>query len=134
LENPLNNIYGGAILGGASFIKESINRLKGGILNRDETSYRKNMESSFQAEEIIKAVCDYYEISKDEVYKDRREHRNISIYLMKKLTGLTNNQIGRIFDNLSYSAVVKTHQRMSVAVNKKRAIRKKVEDITGNLS
>ena len=38
LENPLSNIYGGAILGGASFIKESINRLKGGILNRDETS------------------------------------------------------------------------------------------------
>ena len=53
---------------------------------------------------------------------------------MKKLTGMTNNQIGRIFDNLSYSAVVKAHQRMSVAVNKKRAIRKKVEDITDNLS
>ena len=40
--------------------------------------------------------------------------------LRKKLTGLTNNQIGRIFDNLSYSAVVKAHQRMSAAVNKKK--------------
>ncbi len=54
--------------------------------------------------------------------------------LRKKLTGLTNNQIGRIFDNLSYSAVAEAHQRMSSAVNKKRAIRKKIEDITGNLS
>jgi len=54
--------------------------------------------------------------------------------LRKELTGLTNNQIGRIFDNLSYSEVVKAHQRMSAEINKKRAIRKKVEDIAVNLS
>ena len=52
----------------------------------------------------------------------------------EKLTGLTNNQIGRISYNLSYSTVVKAHQKMLAAVNKKREIRKKVEDITVNLS
>lgn len=53
---------------------------------------------------------------------------------MKKTTGMTNNQIGEIFDGLSGSGVAKVYKRMSKAVNNKKATRKMVGGIEADLS
>jgi chromosomal replication initiation ATPase DnaA len=85
-------------------------------------------------EEIIGAISDYFRVSRDDVLKDRVEWRNIAIYLMKKLTGMTNRQIGELFGDLSYSAVAKAYQRFSVNLRKDKKLRKKVETIKAKLS
>ena len=45
---------------------------------------------------------------------------------MKKYTGMTNGQIGQIFNGLTFSAVAKVYHRMSKAVEENRTLRKKV--------
>ena len=72
----------------------------------------------YQSDVIIKAVSHFFGVDEDEVLKSRKEYRNISIYLMKKLTPMTNDQIGQIFNELSFSAIAKVNQRISKAVNK----------------
>ncbi len=53
---------------------------------------------------------------------------------MKKYTGMTNGQIGHIFNDLSYSAVSKAFQREVKAIEKNKAINKKVGKIISTLS
>jgi putative transposase len=134
LEDPLKGVYGGAIFGGLSFIKESLRRLGDGILQREEISYRRELQAGYESEEIIEAICDYFKVSRDDVLKDRAKWRNMAIYLMKKFTGMTNMQIGQLFGDLSYSAVAKAYQRFSVNLRRDKALRKKVETIRAKLS
>jgi len=134
LENPLNKIYCGAILGGTAFIKDALSKLKDLDLLSKETSYRNKLDTTYKSDEIIRAVSEYFRISNDAVIKDKKEIRNISIYLMKKMTGMTNSQIGKIFDDFSCSGVAKVYKRMSIAINNNRATRKMAGDIKANLS
>lgn len=53
---------------------------------------------------------------------------------MKKYTGMTNFQIGQIFNGLTFSAVAKVYHRMSKAVEENRTLRKKVGKIISALS
>ena len=134
LEDPLKGVYGGAILGRLSFIKESLRRLGDGIVQKEEISYRRELQAGYESEEIIEAISDYFKVSRDDVLKDRAEWRNMAIYLMKKFTGITNGQIGGLFAGLSYSAVAKAYQRFSVNLRRDKKLRKKVETIRARLS
>ena len=64
----------------------------------------------------VNAVSDFFGVDNKEVLNDRKEYRNICIYIMKKYTGMTNSQIGQIFNGLTFSAVAKVYQRMSKTV------------------
>jgi putative transposase len=134
LEDPLKGVYAGAILGRLSFINESLRRLGDGILQREEISYRRELQAGYESEEIIEAISGYFTVSRDDVLKDRAQWRNMAIYLMKKLTGMTNGQIGQLCGDLSYSAVAKAYQRFSVDLGRDKALRKKVETIRAKLS
>ncbi len=79
-------------------------RLGDGILQREEISYRGELQAGYESEEIIQAMCDYFKVSRDEVLKGRVKWRNMAIYLRKRFTGMTNGQIGQLFGDLSYSA------------------------------
>lgn len=78
--------------------------------------------------------CTYFEISPDDIFKNKGEYRNIAIYLMKKMTGMTNKQIGHLFDNLSYSAVTKAYQRFSRSLRNNEVLSKNIAGIVANLS
>jgi len=134
LENPLKGVYGGAILGRVSFIKESLRRLGDGILQKEEISYRRELQAGYESEEVIEAISNYFKVSHDDVLRDRAEWRNMSIYLMKKFTDMTNGQIGGFFGGLSYSAVAKAYQRFSVNLRRDKKLRKTVETIRAKLS
>ncbi|MBN1847989.1 MAG: transposase [Deltaproteobacteria bacterium] len=134
LENPLSKTYGGSILGGKSFIKQALSRLKEEVVGRKETSHRKLLESAYQSDVIVDAVSAFLGVDNKEILNDRKEYRNICIYIMKKYTGMTNGQIGHIFNDLTFSAVAKVYQRMSKAVEENRTMRKKVGKIISSLS
>jgi REP element-mobilizing transposase RayT len=134
LENPFSKTYGGSILGGKSFIKQALSRLKEGVVSRKETSHRKILESAYQSDVIVDAVSAFFSVDNTEVLNNKKEYRNICIYIMKKYTGMTNGQIGQIFNGLTFSAVAKVYQRMSKAVEENRAMRKKVGKIISTLS
>ena len=46
-ENPLKEVYGGSILGAKGFIKDALARLKDGIMDAEEISYRRQLRASY---------------------------------------------------------------------------------------
>lgn len=134
LENPFLKTYGGSILGERSFIKQALYKLKSEVISRKETSHRKMLESALKSDLIVNAVSNYFGIEKEVVVNDRKEYRNICIYIMKKYTGMTNSQIGQVFNGLSFSAVSKAFQRETKAIKENRAMRKRVNKIISILS
>jgi len=134
LDNPLTNVYGGAILGGKTFIKESLGRLKAGILEKEDIAHRKELYAPYGSEDIIEAICSHFKIFQEEIFETGCKYRNMAIYLMKKLTAMNNKQIGKLFGDLSYSAVAKVYQRFSLKIKGDKPLRKDVEKIKANLS
>jgi len=53
---------------------------------------------------------------------------------MKKYPSLTNEEIGQLFDGLSFSAVSKVYQRMTKEIKENRTMRKKINKIVSILS
>ena len=111
-----------------------MSRLKERVVSRKETSHRRLLESTYQPDVIVNAVSVFFGIDNKEILNDRREYRNICIYIMKKYTGMTNGQIRQIFNGLTFSAVAKVYHRMSKAVEENRTIRKKIGKIISALS
>ena len=134
-EDPLKNLYAGSILGGKGFIKEALDRLKDDtFFGKEETSYRTELQFAFATEQIIDSIASYFELTPEEVLKDRGDCRNITIHLMKKRTSVTNKQIGDLFGGLSFTAVSKANQRFIVRMKKDRKLRRRVEDLLRNMS
>ena len=53
---------------------------------------------------------------------------------MKKLTGMSNKQIGHLFGGLSYSAVVKVYQRFSADAKTNKLLRKLFKELRADPS
>lgn len=133
-ENPFKDIYAGAILGNKFFIKEALGKLKDGVIQRKEISYRKELDSVFSAEVIIKTIADYFKVRDDEILKDKGDYRKISIYFIKRKTSLSNLQIGEIFGGLSYSAVAKINERFKKIVGRSKSLKRDIDRISSKRS
>jgi len=135
LEDPLKNSYAGSILGGKRFVKEALNRLKDdNVIEKEETSHRTELQAAFATEQIIDTIASYFQLTPEEVLKDRGDYRNIALHLMKKWTSVTNKQIGDLFGGVSFTAVSKANQRFMMRMKKDRKLRKRVDDIMRNMS
>ena len=75
-------------------------------------------------------VADHFEISPEDVLKDKRERRNIAVYLIKKWTSVTNGQIADMFGGVSYSAIAKANERFSAKIMKDIILRKTADKIS----
>ena len=93
------------------------------------------MRNGIGMEEIIEGVCRYFKVTRQSVVKRQRgDIKNIAIYLIKRNTGATNNEIGVLFGGVSYSAVSKTYQRMLERLQTDLKLRKKIEQINASMS
>lgn len=134
IKNPLKNIYGGMILGSTKFIKEVLGRFKDGLLRREEISHRRQLKSTVGADEVIDAATRYFGMSREELVVDRNGKRNITIYLMKKHTGMTNREVGRWFGGMSCSAVGKMYQRFRARLMEDGALRREIDRLEKKMS
>lgn len=134
LESLLKNVCGGVILGGQRFIKEALSRLEETVLQQKDISDRRQLRTALRSDDVIEAISDYFQVSHDALFQNNNEYRNLSIYLMKRHTGMTNRQIGRLFGQVSYSAVAKAHQRFSMRLAQDRSLQKKIKEITARMS
>ena len=111
LESPLKRVYGGVILGGDKFIRDVLRRMEGRDVRRQDISYRRQLRITKDVEEILHAIGSYFNVTRDVILEDKREFRNIAIYLSKKYTGLTNREMGSLLGGISYSAITRVYQR-----------------------
>jgi len=134
LERLLKNVCGGVILGGQRFIKEALSRLEETVLQQEDISDRRQLRTALRSDDVIEAISGYFQVSHDALFQNNNEYRNLAIYLMKRHTGMTNRQIGRLFGQVSYSAVAKAHQRFSMRLAQDRSLQKKIKEITARMS
>jgi len=85
-------------------------------------------------ERIIDAVAEHFKVSPEDIFKDKRERRNIAVYLIKKWTSITNGQIADMFEGMSRSAIAKANERFSAKIMKDRTLRRAVDKISRKIS
>ena len=134
MENPLKRIYGGVILGGDEFIRRVLRKIEGKDVQRNEISYRRQLRPTKRVEEIINAICSYFNVTRGMILGEKRIFRDMAIYFSKKYTGLTNMEIGSFLGGISYSGVTRVYQRFGEKILKNRDLRKQIEDIWNILS
>jgi len=134
LENPLARVYGGVILGSKGFVKEALERLKNSLLSHGEIAQRRELNRTWECEDVFEAVRFYFKVPSDAPIEKRKECRDITIYLLKKYVPVTNQQIGELLGNMSYSAVAKAHRRFSERISKGRSLKKTIREITAGMS
>lgn len=134
LESPLKNVYGGVILGRGSFIKEALSKLKENTLGDEGIAQRRALQAAWGKEGVTEALCRFFKVSSEELFKGDKGRRDIGIHLMKRHAGLTNREIGQFFGGLSYSAVAKAHQRFSARLAEDRSLGKAIKEIEEKMS
>ncbi len=88
----------------------------------------------YEIEEVMEAVCSYFEVPADRLAEGGKDLRDMAIYLLKRHTCVMNRQIGDLFRGLTYSGVSKANQRFSVRMSGDRSLRRAVEKITESMS
>jgi len=134
-ESPLKGIFGGMILGGERFIKDTLRKLNNDSLNNEEVLHRRVLKAALRMENILATISKEFNISEDELLRaNSGEMRKIAIYMIKKHTGTTNKHTGELLGGISYSAVAKTYQRFLNQLRKDKSLRRKIAKIENQMS
>lgn len=135
LDNPMEKVYGGMLLGGTRFIKGILRRIKDDDFNREDVSNKKAIRASFKIEEVLEAVSSDCNVSRHDIIANKSsKQKKIAIYLMKERTGATNIEIGEVFGGMSSSAVTKVYQRFKVEMKESRKLRRQISKIENKMS
>jgi REP element-mobilizing transposase RayT len=134
LINPLKHAHCGMILGEKAFIKMATQKLKRMNAPKGGASLSADPNTICDSESFIDRICFYFEKSRDDLFNEKGEWRNIALYLIKKYTSLSNKEIGKFFGNISYSAVAKVYQRCGQKIDNDQKLAKKVKAVTDYLS
>jgi putative transposase len=125
--NPFEKLHGGIILGKKEFIRDVLRRIERDTLKDRGIARRKEFTSAPTLGALTEAVTARGRFSEAAT-------RDIVIYLSRKLTSLTNAEIGRHFGDLSYSAVAKAAARFAEKLKENEELRKDVERIEARLT
>ncbi|MGH7807562.1 MAG: transposase [Thermodesulfobacteriota bacterium] len=132
LENPFKNVYGQLVLGGEK-LQEKVRMLLKGQHLSDEIVERKRFEGSFDAKDVVREVARKFGESEKAIKrKGSRDNRarKVAIYIVKRYSGLSNEEIGKIFGGIHYSAVSKVSER----VQREMEVDKKLLRMIGRLN
>lgn len=135
LESPLENVYGGVILGRPTFIKNTLGRIEEDLVARDETAHKKALRFQLRIDDVLSVVCEHYGVSRGiATTSDRNDLRKLNIYLMKKYTAASNRDIGEALGQMRVSAVSKAYQRMGSDVEKNLSLKQEIELLVEKMS
>ena len=129
VENPIEALHGQIILGGKEFIKKIKGMLKGRPLSQ-EIIERKRLTENPRTDEVIRTVAREFGVE-EEAIKDKGNRANaarkVAIYLVQRYTGLSNDEIGRLFGGIHYSAISKASARLKEEITHDSKLSKLVE-------
>ena len=89
------------------------------------------------SDNIISAICKYYNVSFNELLVTRRgvfnKPRNVTIYLLRNIRGDNLNDIKNIFQINAYSTVSSIIQTVSKLTKSNRKFRQQIEELKNNI-
>ena len=141
----------------AQNITENVRQLEG-VVNR-LTAYRELMDDSVTVSSVNRAIKDvvrvgmyiptpeviinetgrYYGLDVDDIRGQRRSKdtamaRQVAMYLIRKLTNLSLEDIGKEFDSRNHSTVLSSIRKVEELVKSDKEITNSVRDITSNIN
>ena len=128
--DPFKNTYAGFLLGSAQFIKEKLQSLRDQVESK-EIAYRDNISEGIDIELITQEVGSRYHQEAGELYAAKKKPvfaRKAAIYLAKKLTCLSNVEIGTRF-GITYSAVSKAAGDIERLRQEDKKVNREVEEL-----
>ena len=126
-------VYAGFILGKEKFVKNTLNILKDQVESGD-FAYKKIIHS-LVPETIIQKVAEYYKKEPEVLSKARKKPllaKKIAVYLLKKLTALTNKEIGEEFD-IGYSGVSWVVQNVEKLIEEDKGVKRDIKALISHL-
>ena len=128
--NPTKNLYGQIILGGEEFIEKIKDMLKGKPLSSEIVERKRLMENP-QPDNVIKIVAEMFGVDEKEINGKGRANtaRKAAIYFMQRYAGLSNEEVGKLFGGLHYSAVSKASARLREDIAKDKKLSKIIQRI-----
>jgi putative transposase len=91
-----------------------------------------------EPERIKEAVCDFYQVTENELMVSRRgffnEPRNIAIYLTRRLRGDSLQEVARQFHISKYSSASSVIERVKTALSSDRKMKERVDKISSSIS
>jgi REP element-mobilizing transposase RayT len=112
--DPLDELFAGVILGSEAFVEEMKDQIPDEKLER-EIVQRRRLRSWTEPRKIIQEVASAFGVSPEAVTgRGGRGNvpRKIAIHLVRRYSGIGNDEIGRLFGGLSGSAVSRTASRL----------------------
>ena len=130
-ENPFEAIKAGLILGSESFIDEIKKKIKLKLKKHREIPEIRRLTRSIKHEDVIAAVAKRFGISEQQIREAGRRNnvaRKICLYLLRRLTDISNEEIGGYF-GIGYTAVSQATSRLKMEMKENRKLKKVVQDI-----
>ena len=125
-----DQVYAGFFLGKIPFIKDKIAQLKPQVETGDFANKRR-INAATSIDDIIREAEKIFKESKDKIIAKRNSQsdaRKAVIHVARRLTELTNKQIGSYF-GISDTAVTKADQRVMVLIKDDKGLKKHVEEL-----
>ena len=90
-------------------------------------------------EKIINEVAKVYSVSAEDIRSQKRSSqistaRQVAVYLVSKITGLSYSLIGREFGDRDHSTIVYTINKVKSVIKKDSSFKGMIEDMIKNLS
>jgi len=130
-ENPLNDLHGQVVLGKETFIEKVKEMVKGKSLS-NEIVERKRFRQNPLPDDIIKLVSRVFKAD-EETIMDRGNKNNsarkAAIYFVQRYSGLSNEEVGKVFGGLHPSAISKASMRLKQAITCDKNLVRLVEEI-----
>jgi hypothetical protein len=127
LKNPFDDVFKSMVLGEKPFINKIMKKLDATPLKDRKIAHLQPSVRSLSPEKIMKAICNHFQIAG--VLLQKGTYRNLAVYLIKKYTETPNKEIGKLFGDISYSAVPKVYRRFTDSLVRDKKLRKEVNKI-----
>jgi REP element-mobilizing transposase RayT len=128
-ETPFSRVQGQVILGGDDFVEKVKRQLKGRELTTDIME-RRRFKLLPGPEEVIGEVAKAFRVDEGMLKeRGRRDNtgRKAAIYLVQRYSGLSNEEIGKIFGGVHFSAISKASERLRKAMVDDKELEKRIE-------
>ena len=125
MKSPLENSYKGIVLGSADFIEKIKEKIVSIGQKREITETKVIKSDLLKAEEIINKISEVFEIERNEIFRKGKGniYRHLALYLIKKYSTLSLNEIGELFD-IDYAAVSQAARRFENKIKTDKRILK----------
>jgi putative transposase len=126
---------GERILGSKGFIEKTQDFFKGKAID-PEVPGRKHLQKQIKPDEILNAVAEFWKMKEKEVTRrGQRNHtaRKIAIHLIKRYCGLGNQEIGKFFGGLHYSAISQASARFTKVIERDKDLKNIIQQIMSNI-